>query len=55
MLSFTKESTHYLIIANIWLGVMVLSEISEVRIFAGLGAAFWIFVGWIISRREAAE
>jgi hypothetical protein len=52
MLSFTKESTHYLIIANIWLAAMVLSPIFAVQIFAGLGAAFWLFTGWTVSRKE---
>jgi ribosomal protein L11 methylase PrmA len=52
MLSFTKESTHYLIIANIWLAAMVLSVHTHDQIFCLVGGAFWLLAGWLVSRKE---
>jgi hypothetical protein len=52
MISFTKESTHYLIIANIWFAAMVLSVHTHDQLFCAVGGAFWLVLGWVLSRKE---
>lgn len=52
MLSFTRESTHYLIIANIWFAAMILAQHSHDQIFCLVGGTFWLIAGWFVSRKE---
>lgn len=52
MLSFTKESTHYLIMANIWLAAMILAEHSHDQLFCGGGLVYWLVMGWFVARKE---
>lgn len=49
---FTKESTHYYIISNIWIATAILADHAHDAWFAGLFGLLWFFYGVIISRKE---
>ncbi len=57
MLSFTKESTHYYIISNIWIATSILADHTHDVLFAGVLGLIWFLYALAISRREkkAAE
>lgn len=55
MLSFTKESTHYLIMANIWLAAMVLATHTHDAVLCGVIGTFMFVIGYVISRKERED
>lgn len=52
MLVFTKESTHFYIISNVWIATAVLAEHPHDVLFAGLFGLIWFVYGMIVQRKE---
>jgi hypothetical protein len=52
MISFTKESTHFYIISNVWIAASILADQQYDIIFAGAMGFIWFVYGLLISRRE---
>lgn len=52
MLSFTKESTHFYIISNVWIAASILADQQYDMLFAGAMGFIWFVYGLMISRRE---
>jgi len=52
MLVFTKESTHFYIISNIWIAAAILAEHRHDALFAGALGLLWFVYGLIVQRKE---
>jgi hypothetical protein len=52
MLTFTKESTHFFIISNIWIATALLTDREPIAWFAGLFGLLWFIYGVYVSKKE---
>ena len=52
MLSFTRESTHYFIISNIWIAASILAEHNYDIYFAGTMGLIWFLYGLWMGKKE---
>jgi hypothetical protein len=55
MLSFTRESTHYFIIANIWIATSILATHKHDVLLAGALGLIWFLYGLWISKKERED
>lgn len=52
MLTFTRESTHFYIISNIWIATAVLATHAHDVWFAGVMGMVWFVYALLVSRKE---
>jgi len=52
MLSFTRESTHYYIISNIWIATSILADQWYDMYFAGAMGLIWFLYGLWMGKKE---
>lgn len=52
---FTKESTHYYIISNIWIATAILAEHVHDVLFAGVLGLLWFLYALVVQRKEKVE
>lgn len=52
---FSKESTHYYIISNIWIATAILAEYVHDVMFAAAGGLIWFIYALIVQRKEKSE
>lgn len=55
MFSFTRESTHYFIISNIWIAASILADHRHDVLFAGGLGLIWFIYGMWVARKEREE
>jgi hypothetical protein len=55
MLNFSRESTHYFIISNIWIAASVLAEHRHDILFTGAFGLIWFVYGLWVSRKERED
>lgn len=55
MIVFTKESTHFYIISNIWIATAILADHRHDALFAGAFGLLWFLYGLIVQRKENRE
>jgi hypothetical protein len=52
MLNFTRESTHYFIMSNVWIAASILADQWYDIYFAGAMGFIWFVYGLWATRRE---